>query len=64
MSNLQVFNFDVGVTTHDLLKQGVTVDHYRRVVVAAEDYTETAVIACQMAGIAQDLYVTDCLVRF
>jgi hypothetical protein len=60
---LQVFTFDVGVTTHDLLKRGVTVHHYRRVDVAAEDHTEAAVIACQMAGIAQDFYVTDCLVR-
>lgn len=44
------WEFDVGVSTHDLLKEGVTVRHYTRVIVAAESYTVAQVIACQMAA--------------
>lgn len=61
---MTIFSFDVGVTTHDKLKQGIIVDHYRRVVVAQDDddHTAASLTAIQMAGV-HDFYVTDCLTR-
>lgn len=59
---MTVFSFDVGVTTHDLMKQGVLVSHYRRVVVADDDHTSAAITACQMAALHGG-YVTECLTR-
>jgi hypothetical protein len=44
------WEFDVGVSTHDLLRQGVTVRHYTRVSVAASHYVEARLIACQLAA--------------
>jgi hypothetical protein len=48
---VQEWEFDVGVSTHDLLKQGVIVRHYTRVSVAASSsYVEARLIACQLAA--------------
>lgn len=47
---MSVWEFDVGVSTHDLLKQGVIVRHYTRVSVDAETYTEARQVACQLAA--------------
>lgn len=47
---MHVWEFDVGVSNHDLLKEGVIVRHYTRVSVAAESYTEARLVACQLAA--------------
>lgn len=47
---MSVWEFDVGVSSHDLLKVGVIVRHYTRVSVAAETYVEARLIACQLAA--------------
>lgn len=44
------WEFDVGVTTHDLLKKGVCVAQWVRVVVWAESAMEAHVIAGQIVG--------------
>lgn len=44
------WEFDVGVSNHDLLREGVIVRHYTRVSVAAESYTEARLVACQLAA--------------
>lgn len=44
------WEFDIGVSTHDLLRDGVTVRHWTRVHVAAGSYAEARLIACQMAA--------------
>jgi len=44
------WEFDVGVSTHDLLRQGVVVRHYTRVTVSAESYTKARLIACQLSA--------------
>lgn len=44
------WEFDVGVSNHDLLKEGVVVRHYTRVSVWAETYAEARLIACQVAA--------------
>lgn len=44
------WEFDVGVSTHDLLKEGVTVRHYTRVSVSAVTYVEARLVACQVAA--------------
>ncbi|PXY20839.1 hypothetical protein [Prauserella muralis] len=51
--------FDVGVSSHELLREGVTVGQWVRVEVAAESYLEAAEVAIQMAGVVG--YATDCL---
>lgn len=55
---LPVFSFDVTVSTHDLLKVGVTEarlpgsqHHHHRIVVAAETRNEAALLAAQMASV-------------
>lgn len=53
------WQFDVGVTTHELLQQGVTVAQWTRVQVTAPSYLEASEIAIQMGGIVG--YATDCL---
>lgn len=45
-----IFEFDVGVSTHDLLRSGVIVRHYVRVQVWSESYTDARLTACQMAA--------------
>ena len=47
---MQVFTYDVAISSHDLLKAGVAEAAYVHVVVAAEDDTEGALVACQMAA--------------
>lgn len=44
------WEFDVGVSTHDWLKEGVTVHHYTRVQVAADDHQTASLIALEMAA--------------
>lgn len=54
---MDIFSFDATVSTHDLLKQGVTAGRlhgsqhrHHRIVVAAGTRDEAALIAAQMAG--------------
>lgn len=47
---MEVFTFDVGVSTHGLLREGVTVRHHTRVTVASEDFLSAQLMACQMAA--------------
>lgn len=47
---MEVFAYDVAISSHDLLKLGVTEAAHIHVVVAAVDDTEAALIACQMAA--------------
>lgn len=54
---MNVYSFDVTVSSHDLLRQGVTEARlygsqhtHHRIVVAAESRDEAALIACHMAG--------------
>jgi hypothetical protein len=54
---MQVFSFDVIVSTHDLLRRGIvagrlhgSLNHHHRIVVIADDRNEAALIACQMAS--------------
>lgn len=56
-----MWEFDVAVTTHELLQQGVTAAAYVLVQVEAPNYTEAELVACQMAYCVG--YVTDCLIR-
>jgi hypothetical protein len=44
------WEFDVGVTTHDLLKEGVVVAKWIRVYVWSEDAMDAHLLACQIAG--------------
>jgi len=45
-----VFEFDVGVSTHDWLRVGVTVRHRTVVTVAATTRDEAALITAQVAS--------------
>lgn len=54
---MAVFSFDVTVSTHDLLKVGVTAGRFfgcpanhHRVVVSADDRDDAALVAAQMAS--------------
>lgn len=58
-----VWEFDVGVSTHDLLRVGVTVHHYRRVRVVEDGYQRAALLACQMAAFPEGVLPTDLLWR-
>lgn len=46
-----VFEFDVAVSSHDLLRQGVTEADYVNVVIAAPTRNQAALYACDMASI-------------
>lgn len=59
---MEVWEFDVGVTTHDALKEGHTVLWWFNTRVLAEDYMEASLVAAQMAHVG-DLYVTECRYR-
>lgn len=63
-SDASVYEFDVDVSTHDLLKCGVTVADRRRVVVLAESYGEAALVACQLASSVDDAFATDLWWRY
>lgn len=43
-----VYTFDVGVTTHELMKQQWLVDHYVRVELEAPNYHDASLLAIQM----------------
>lgn len=45
-----MWEFDVGVSTHDLLRQGVLAHHWTRVTVAAPTFATAQIIACEMAA--------------
>lgn len=45
---MTAFSFDVAFSTHDQLKVGVVEADWHRVVVAAVDRDEAALLACQM----------------
>lgn len=49
---VSVYEFDVAVSTHDLLRQGITEAHYVRAWVEADTHNEASIVACQMATIA------------
>lgn len=59
---MSVWEFDVGVTTHEDLKEGRTVLWWFNTRVWADTYAEASLIAAQMAHVG-DLYVTACLYR-
>lgn len=42
--------FDVGVSNHDLLRAGITVRHFTRVVVWSTSFVDAKLTACQMAA--------------
>lgn len=44
------YEFDVGVSTHDQLRKGITVDHYTRVQVFAENHQLAGLIALEIAA--------------
>lgn len=58
-----IYEFDVGVSTHDRLRRGERVAAYRRVTVAGDSYTDAALLACQMAA-CDGAMPTDLLWRF
>lgn len=56
-----VLEYEVGVTTHELLSRGVLVDQWVRVRVEAPNAWAGALTACQMAYCVGDgAYVTEC----
>lgn len=57
-----IWEFDVGVTTEDLLKEGVLVAQWRRVEVESASYNDASLTAVLMAT-AGGAYVTEILVR-
>lgn len=58
---MSVWEFDVGVTTHDALKEGCTVLWWLNTRVWADSYAEASLIAAQMG--ACHGYVTECRYR-
>lgn len=45
-----VYEFYVGVTTHALLRRGITVSHYTHVTVAASSHVQATCVAAEMAA--------------
>jgi hypothetical protein len=45
-----VWEFDIGVSNHDYLAQGITVVEYRRVTVLADTFLQARLIASQLAA--------------
>jgi len=58
-----VWEFDIAVTTHKLLKQGITVAAYRQITVLAATYTDASLIAYALAAAPDNATVTDILLR-
>lgn len=56
------WEFDVGVSTHQLLRAGVVVHHYRTVTVLADDYREASLAAYCLAA-ADGVQITELLWR-
>jgi hypothetical protein len=63
VSAVGVWEFDVGVSTHELLRAGVLVHHYRRVRVAAASVGEAELLACQLAAHPSGVMPTEALLR-
>lgn len=61
---MSAWEFDVAVSTHDLLKRGVTVANWRRVEVLAESYSEASLTALGMACGPGETMPTDILWRW
>jgi hypothetical protein len=67
---MTVFSFDVTVSSHDLLKRGITEarlpgspHHHHRVVIAADNRDDAALAAAQMAACIPGVVVTGCYDR-
>lgn len=45
------WEFDVAVSSHDLLQLGITEAGYANIRVLAADYDDASLLACQMAAI-------------
>lgn len=58
---MTVWEFDVGITTHELLRQGVVVDQWINIRVASDSYLDASCAAIQM-GMCHG-YATECLLR-
>jgi hypothetical protein len=58
---VEVWEFDVGVTTHDALKEGHTVLWWLNTRVLAENHMTASLVAAQMG--ACHGYVTECRYR-
>lgn len=58
---MTVWEFDVGVTTHELLHAGVLVDQWLNIRVAADSWLDASRTAIQM-GMCHG-YATECLLR-
>lgn len=56
------WEFDVGVSTHELLRAGVVVHHYRRVTMLADGYSEASLTAYCLAAV-DGVQVTELLWR-
>jgi hypothetical protein len=57
------WEFDVAVSTHDLLQCGISVADYRRVTVEADGYMDASLMALQLAA-ADGAMPTDLLYRY
>ncbi len=60
---MNIFEYDVAVSSHDWLKQGVTIHHWTRITVAAETELEARLIACELGSCGTSLMVTDVMIR-
>ena len=58
------YAFDVGVSTHDLLKRGVVVLMYFRVIILASSYQEAELTAYYMVTGSTPYEITELLFRF
>lgn len=58
---MTVWSFDVGLTDHDLLHEGITVREYVGVCIEAPSWVEASCLAIQIVGCHG--YVTECLDR-
>lgn len=58
---MAVYEFDVGITTHELLQEGVLVAEWVWVQVEGPSWVEASCTAIQLAGCHG--YATECLTR-
>lgn len=58
---MAVYEFDVGITTHELLQEGVLVAQWIPVQVEAPSWVDASLLAIQIAGCHG--YTTECLTR-
>ncbi len=47
---MAVWEYDIGLATHDSLREGWTVHHWTRVVVVADTELDARLMACQVAA--------------